>query len=321
MKTKLVCVNFWTWQHQKRSNSARLPQETSSIFEVDNIKNEAILRDFLQKWKIECRVDSLVQMHFAIFPLHLCKVLRLQRKSDAWSYEVLHLSHTIILPNQKSWCSKMQPLSGNHLLTSLLNMSLVLRLPRKMPLCRSSSNVPRLPTFLKLLQNRNVLLLWQGAESFAPATQNNAATSKSGTNMTSKCASRHSSMHFLTFWASQLPSAPRMVSFVHFDLEMRHNDVQLVTSHLATLLRTRRFIEPTFRPSGATKHWKNTVFRDYPTSSCTLIFSLLTLSLSSLICFLLTFSCLILPTSASSSVHIVGIYRCLEGLCIWWSIE
>ena len=48
---------FWAWQHQKRSNSARLPQflnlttskkklfcETPSIFQVDNIKNEAILK-------------------------------------------------------------------------------------------------------------------------------------------------------------------------------------------------------------------------------------------------------------------------------------
>ena len=52
-------LRFWTWQHQKRSNSAWLPHfskltpwktrqfcETSSFFEVDNMKNEAILRDF-----------------------------------------------------------------------------------------------------------------------------------------------------------------------------------------------------------------------------------------------------------------------------------
>ena len=45
----------------------------------------AILRDFLQKWKVECRADGLVPMHFAIFPLHLSKVLRLLRKSDARS--------------------------------------------------------------------------------------------------------------------------------------------------------------------------------------------------------------------------------------------
>jgi hypothetical protein len=37
-------------------------------------------------------------------------------------------------------------------------MSLALRLPRKMHLARSSSNVPHLPSFLEMLQNRNVLL-------------------------------------------------------------------------------------------------------------------------------------------------------------------
>ena len=80
----------------------------------------------------------------------------------------------------------------------------------------------------------------------------------------------------------------------------RHNGVQFFISHLASWLRTRRFSEPTFRPSGATNHWKNTVFRDFPTFSRICIFFLLTLlssnlsllSASSLLCF--------------SSVHIVG---------------
>ena len=38
-------------------------------------------------------------MRFAIFPLHLSKVLCLPRNSDARSYEVLHLSRKIILAN------------------------------------------------------------------------------------------------------------------------------------------------------------------------------------------------------------------------------
>jgi len=62
------------------------------MLQVDNIKNEAILRDFL-------RADGLVPMRFAIFPVHLSKVLRLPRKNDAKSYEVLHLSRKIILAN------------------------------------------------------------------------------------------------------------------------------------------------------------------------------------------------------------------------------
>ena len=58
----------------------------------------------------------------------------------------------------------MQPLSGNQrpdLLTALMNMSLVLRLPRKMHLSRSYSNVPRLPSFLEMLQNPHVLLTFE----------------------------------------------------------------------------------------------------------------------------------------------------------------
>ena len=112
--------------------------ETSSFFTLDNIKNEAILRDFLQKWKVDCRADGLVPLSFAIFAVHLSKVLRLPRKSDARSYEVLHLSCKIILANLQIWCSKMQPFSGNQrpdLLTSLMNMSFVLPLPRKIFKC------------------------------------------------------------------------------------------------------------------------------------------------------------------------------------------
>jgi len=76
-------------------------RETSSFFEVDNIKNKAILRDFLQNWKVECRIDGLVPVRFAILPLHLSKVLCLPRKSEARSYEVLHLSRKIISANLK----------------------------------------------------------------------------------------------------------------------------------------------------------------------------------------------------------------------------
>ena len=57
------------------------------------------------------------------FRIRVKGLLRLPRKSDARSYEVLHLSSKIISPKLKIWCSKMQPLSGNQrpdLLTCLL---------------------------------------------------------------------------------------------------------------------------------------------------------------------------------------------------------
>ena len=49
----------------------------------------------------------------------------------------------------------------------------------------------------------------------------------------------------------------------------RHNGVQLFISHLARWLPS--FSEPTFRPSGATNHWKNTALREFPTFSRTWI--------------------------------------------------
>ena len=85
-----------------------------------------------------------------------------------------------------------------------------------------------------------------------------------------------------TFSTSQLPKVVRQWCVLYIltsKCASRHNGVQFFISHLASWLRTRRFSEPTFRPSGATNHWKNTVFRDFPTFSRICIFFLLTLSL------------------------------------------
>ena len=166
------------------------------------------------------------------------------------------------------------------------------------------------------------------------------------TLLTSKCASRHNGVHF--FDIATYKSGPKLVCFVHFDLQMcfapqrralfrhlnfqkwsengvlctfslgnvlrattactfstsqlpkvvrswcvlyiltwkcasRHNGVHFFISHLASWLRTRRFSEPTFRPSGATNHWKNTVNRDFPTFSRICIFFLLIFSLLTLL--------------------------------------
>ena len=75
-----------------------------------------------------------------------------------------------------------------------------------------------------------------------------------------------------TFSTSQLPKVLRtwgVFSVFTCKCASRDNRVQFFISRLARLLRTRRFSEPTFRPSGATNHWKNTVFRDFPTFSRT----------------------------------------------------
>ena len=199
----------------------------------------------------------------------------------------------------------MQPLSGNQrpdLLTSLMNMSLALRLPRTMHLCRSSANVPRLPSLLEMLQNLHVLLTFDKVHD--PLRLPRETTSESlkvlrtrqffYRLLISKCASRHNGVHCLNISTSK--SAPELTPFVHFDLEMcfapqrrahfrhlnfqkwserevclafsianvlRHNGVQFFISHLASWLRNRRFSEPTFRPSGATNQWKTQCFATF----------------------------------------------------------
>ena len=73
-----------------------------------------------------------------------------------------------------------------------------------------------------------------------------------------------------TFSTSQLPKVVRHWGVLYIltsKCASRHNGVQIFISHLASSLRTRRFSEPTFRPSGGPNHWKNTVFRDFPTFS------------------------------------------------------
>ena len=113
------------------------------------------------------------------------KVLRLPGKSESRSYGLLHLSRKIILANLTIWCSKMHPLSGNQrpdLLTSLVNMSLALRLPLEMHLCESFSNVPCLPSFWKTYKTLTFSSL-QGAQSLAPGTRNDIWMSKSGPSL------------------------------------------------------------------------------------------------------------------------------------------
>ena len=85
-----------------------------------------------------------------------------------------------------------------------------------------------------------------------------------------------------TFSTSKLPKAlpdPGVLYILTCKFASRHNGMQFFISHLASWLCTRRFSEPTFRPPGAPNHWKNTVFRDFPTFSRICIFFFLTLSL------------------------------------------
>ena len=93
-----------------------------------------------------------------------------------------------------------------------------------------------------------------------------------------KCASHHSRVHFYHMATSN--SAPKLrfsafLTFLPSTCASHHNSMHFSISHLATWLRTHRFSEPTSRPSGVKKLWKNTVLRDFSTFSRAWIFFLL----------------------------------------------
>ena len=134
----------------------------------------------------------------------------------------------------------MQPLSGNprpDLLTSLMNMSFVLYLPRKMHLCRSSSNVPCLPSFLEMRQNLHVLLTFDKVHNPLRLPRETRSECPKVVRtwcvlciFTLKCASRHNGVHFFDISTSK--SGPRC--FVHFDLEMCFAPQRRAIFHLSS---------------------------------------------------------------------------------------
>ena len=259
-------------------------------------------------------------MRFAIFPLRLSKVLRLPRKSDARSYGALYLSHSIIFPKLKIWCSKMQPLSGNQcpdLLTSLMNMSFVLR-HAKCIFPDSLQMFHGCQRFWNCYKTSHFAHFWQGAESLAWPGKTTSELSKVVRAcgvldiLTWKYASLQNSVHFLRSWCA--------LYILTSKCALRHNGVQLFISHLASWLHTRRFSEPTFWPFRTTNHWKkNTVSRlSYLFAHLHLLSSH---SFSSLILSLLLFSSLTLPTSAFhlsifSEVWLLNFLRICDFICV-----
>ena len=116
--------------------------------------------------------------------------------------------------------------------------------------------------------------------------------------LTWKCASRHNRVHFFDISTSK--SRPNMRCFVHFDFQMCSSGQMAPHPPLYSS-------EPTFRPSGATNHWKKTMFHDFPIYLFAHLHLLSSDSLASdLLSSSLLFSSLTLPTSAFPSVHIVG---------------
>ena len=165
--------------------------------------------------------------------------------------------------------------------------------PRKMHLCRSSSNVPRLPSFLEMLQNPHVLLTFDKVHN--PLRLPRERTSKPPkviqtcgvlNILTSKCASRNFQKWSVrgvscTFWLRNVLRATTACNC---------SSLICPAGSAPTALASLLFDPP--QPN----HWKNSVSRlSYLFGHLDLLSSE---TFSSLIFFLLLFSSLTLPISA-----------------------
>ena len=227
-----------------------------------------------------------------------------------------------------------------------MNVSFVLRLPRKMHLCRSSSNVPCLPLFLEMLQNPHVLLTCEEVHNPLRLPRETASEPPKVVRalcalyiLTWKCASRHNGVHFFDISTSK--SGPNVLCFVHVDFKMcfapqrralfRHLNFQKWSDHgvfctfwLRNVLRatTACTFSSLIWPAGSAPAALASllfdppepqiigktqwVFRDFPTFSRICICFLLNLSLLWSSLFWLLIFLFSLPLPCSSSVHIVG---------------
>ena len=315
------------------------------------------------------------------FSTPVSKVLRLPRRSEARSYEVLHLSRKIIFPKLKIWCSKMQHFSGNqrpdpnisdeHVsctapATENVSLQILFKCPTPATVFWNATKSSRFADF------------WLGTESLAPATQKRHLNIKKCSELrqfflhfwlrnvpraTTACtfstcqlpnvvrcwcalymftcnrASHHNGVHFSNTSISK--SAPTLVCFVHFDLEMcfapqrrapfRHLNFQKRSEHdvfctfwLANVLRATLAcnFSSLIWPHGSTptayystlwshKSLKKTVFRDFPTFSRTWIFFLLRLSLFwffLLLCSSPLFSSLLFSSLLFSSLRFASLH-------------
>ena len=211
----------------------------------------------------------------------------------------------------------MQPLSGNQrpdLLTSLMNMSLVLRLPHEMHPAISSAYVPRLPSFLQLLQNHHVLLTFDKVRNPLPLPR----------ETTSERPKVLRTPQFFTLFDFETCFAPqRRALFRHLNFQKRSEHEVLCAFWLRNVLRatTACNFSSLIWPDGSAPAALASLLFDPPEpqiigkTQCFATFlpfrapgsSLFSLFLF-LIFFLLLFSSLLFSDSShlcSSSVHIV----------------
>ena len=123
--------------------------------------------------------------------------------------------------------------------------------------CTSSTSIP-----WKVAQapHASNILTWKGALRHNDVQFLGIWTSKSGPKL--RCfGSPHNGVQFFHILTSKSGPRPSFFNILTWKCASRHNSMQLFISYLATWPHTGHFRGPTFRPSRATNHWKNTVVR------------------------------------------------------------
>ena len=247
--------------------------QTSSIFEVDNVKNEAILRDFLnfpswqdQKRSNSARLPSKMELSAELMASYQCVLHFFHSTSTCLKYCACHEK---VMPGHTKCCTCHAKSSSQNWRSDA-------------PKCNPSQEISALISYLMCL----LYCACQAQCIFPDPLQIfhacdgcwNCYKTLQFCSLLTRCTipcACHEKRH-LNVLKSSVP-----LSFCAFDFEMcfvhngvcsfphlnfqkwydpwcvsciltwtcalRHNGVQLFISHLARWLRTRRFSEPTFR--------------------------------------------------------------------------
>ena len=244
-----VCLNFCTWQHQKQSNSARLP-----FFKLTTSKTKQFCKTSFKNGKLSAELTASCHCVLRFF------------QSICLNYCACHKK---VMPGHTKCCTCHAKSSQQPEDLRLQNATLL----RKSAPGPPNSSDEHVSCTAPATENASLQMLFKCP---TPAIFFGNATKPSRFAHFSLANVLHATTAY-TFSTSQLPKVVRtwcVLYILTWKCASRHNGVQFFISHLARWLRTRRFSEPTFRPSGATNHWKNTAFRDFPTFSrtCTSFF-------------------------------------------------
>ena len=244
-------LNFWAWQRQKRSNSARLPyflklatSKTKQFWETSfkNGKLSAVLtasyQCVLRFFHSTCL--KYCACHEKVMPGHTkccnCHANHLSKTEDLMLQNATPLRKSAPGPPNSS----DEHVSCTAPATENASLQILFKCPTPAIVFGNATKPSRFAHF------------WQGAQSRVPATQNDTSTSKSAASLhvlvysmlwlartcgvlyilTSKCASRHNGVHFFDIATSK--SAPNPSVFCTFDLDMCFAPQRRAIFHLSS---------------------------------------------------------------------------------------